>query len=292
MAGSARDHDLRDAQFARHHRRMQGAGAAIGDEAEFGCVEAALGGHPAHHMGHLGRGDAQNAVCRRPEIETERRGDAGFERASSAFDVEAHLAAEKAVGGQPPEDEVGIGDGRLGAAAPIAHRTGLRARAFRTDMQRAAHFDARDRAAAGADLLDVDHRHLHRQTGGVAADERAAGHQHLAAMDDAGLGGGAAHVEGDGVLEPDAIAQCLGAGHARRGSGFQHPDTRALRLLARRTGRRSIARSEIRRRSRRHRDGRPSRRDSAARAVRHRHSPPRSRCARTHDIPATARARP
>ena len=50
-------------------------------------------------------------------------------------------------------------------------------------------------------------------------------------MDDAGLGGGAAHVEGDGVLEPDAIAQCLGADHARRGSGFQHPDARALRLL-------------------------------------------------------------
>jgi hypothetical protein len=70
---------------------------------------------------------------------------------------------------------------------------------------------------------------LYWQTGGVAADERAAGHQHLTAMD-AGLGSGAAHVEGDGVLEPDAIAQSLGAGHACRGSGF-HPDARALRLM-------------------------------------------------------------
>ena len=65
MAGRTWDHDLRDAQFARHHGRMQRAGAAIGDEAELGCVETALGRHPAHHMGHFGRGDAQNAVCRR-----------------------------------------------------------------------------------------------------------------------------------------------------------------------------------------------------------------------------------
>src|SRR6516162_2803024 len=39
-------------------------------------------------------------------------------------------------------------------------------------MQR-PHVDARDRAAAGAHLLDIDHRDLHRQPGGVAADERA-----------------------------------------------------------------------------------------------------------------------
>jgi hypothetical protein len=84
-------------------------------------------------------------------------------------------------------------------------------------MQR-AHLDARDRAAAGADLLDVDHRHLHRQPGGVAADQRAAGHQHGAVVDDAGLGRGAAHVEGDGVLERDAVAQRLGANDARRRS--------------------------------------------------------------------------
>jgi hypothetical protein len=71
-------------------------------------------------------------------------------------------------------------------------------------MQR-PHVGARNRAAAGADLLDIDHRDLHRQPGGIAADERAAGHQHVAAMDDAGLGGRTAHIEGDRVLEPDAI---------------------------------------------------------------------------------------
>src|SRR5262249_58399221 len=115
-------------------------------------------------------------------------GAARFERAPCAFDVELDLTTEKTVGAEAPEDEVGIGDGGLAAAEPVAYRAGLGARAFRPNMQR-AHFGARDRAAAGADLLDVDHRDLHRQPGGIAADERAAGHQHVAAMDDAGLGG-------------------------------------------------------------------------------------------------------
>src|SRR5262249_13911357 len=115
-------------------------------------------------------------------------------------------------------------------AEPVAYRAGLGARAFWPNVQR-AHFGARDRAAAGADLLDVDHRDLHRQPGGIATDERAAGHQHLAVMDDAGLGGRAAHIEGDRVLEPDAVAQRLGADDARRRSGLEHADAGALRLL-------------------------------------------------------------
>jgi hypothetical protein len=39
------------------------------------------------------------------------------------------------------------------------------------------------------------------QAGGIAADQRRAGHQHVAFVDHAGLGGGAAHVEGDGVRD-------------------------------------------------------------------------------------------
>ena len=182
MAGRARDDDLGDAQFACNHRGVQGAGAAIGDEGEIGGIEAALGSDPAHHVGHLGGGDAQDAVGRRRQIEAERRGDARFERAPCAFDLELDLAAEKSVGAEAPEDEVGIGDGGLGAAEPVADRAGLGARTFRPGMQR-AHVGARDRAAAGAHLLDVDHRDLHRQPGGIAADERAAGHQHVAVMD-------------------------------------------------------------------------------------------------------------
>ena len=50
-------------------------------------------------------------------------------------------------------------------------------------------------------------------------------------MDDASLGGRTAHIEGDRVLEPDAITQRLGANDARRRSGLEHADACALRLL-------------------------------------------------------------
>src|SRR5436189_205365 len=81
----------------------------------------------------------------------------GFERAPCVVDAELDLAAEETVGAQPSENEIGIGDGGLGAAESVAHRAGLGTRASRPNVQR-AHVRARDRAAAGADLLDIDHR--------------------------------------------------------------------------------------------------------------------------------------
>ena len=148
-----------------------------------------------------------------------------------AFDVELHLAAEKAVGGEPAEHEIGVGDGRLFAAEPVADRTRHRAGAFRSDAQRAGETDARDAAAAGADFLDVDHRHLHRKAGGIAADQRTAGHQHMAVVDDAGFRRGAAHVEGDGIIESHAVAQDLGADDARGRTRFQHADAGIARFV-------------------------------------------------------------
>ena len=142
----------------------------------------------------------------------------------AAVEIELHLAAEEAVGAEPAEHQVGVGDGRLGAAEAVADRPRRRAGRFRAYSQCVADLDAGDAAAAGADLLDVDHRHLHRQAGGIAADQRRAGHQHVAFVDHAGLGGGAAHVEGDGVGNVDGIAQRLGADDAGGGAGFQHAD--------------------------------------------------------------------
>src|SRR5262245_6406140 len=50
-------------------------------------------------------------------------------------------------------------------------------------------------------------------------------------MDDAGLGRGAAHVEGDRVLEADAVTERLGADDPGSGSRLQHSNARALRLV-------------------------------------------------------------
>ena len=92
-------------------------------------------------MRHLGGGDAEDAVGRLDEIEAERLRDLVVERALGRFDVERHLAAEEAVGAEPAEHQVGIGDGRLGAAEAVADRTRRRRR--RSPARRAARCRAR-----------------------------------------------------------------------------------------------------------------------------------------------------
>ena len=116
------------------------------------------------------------------------------------------------------------------AAEAVAGRTGRGAGALRADAQ-AALLHPRDRAAAGADLENVHHGDLHRQRLVVAADQRGAGGERLAVVDDAGLGGGAAHVEGDRVLKPERTAERLGADDAGGGTRFQHAHAVVLGLL-------------------------------------------------------------
>jgi hypothetical protein len=75
--------------------------------------------------------------------------------------------------------------------------------------------DGRDRAAAGADLDHVDHRRLDRQAGALGEAVHARGLQHrrdlgAAVLDQAGLGGGAAHVEGDHIGLPAELAEQRG----------------------------------------------------------------------------------
>ena len=151
------------------------------------------------------------------------------DRALGGGDVERHFAAEETVGAETAEHQIGVGDGRLVAAEPVAGRPGRRARALRPDAQ-AAVIDARDRAAAGADLENIHHGDLHRQRLVVAADQRLRGGQRLALVDDAGLRGGAAHVEGDGVVDAERMAERLRADDAGGRARFEHADALVLRL--------------------------------------------------------------
>ena len=109
--------------------------------------------------------------------------------------VERHPAAEEALGVEPAEHDVRVADRRLLAAVPVAGRAGIGARAARADAERAALVDVRDRAAAGADRVHVEHRHEQR----VAADPRVArrGLGDPALGDDPDVGRRAAHVERD-----------------------------------------------------------------------------------------------
>ena len=63
------------------------------------------------------------AAARR--VEAERRGRAVAMARSAARAVERHPPAEEEVGVEVAEQQVGVGDGRLGAAAAVAGGPGL-----------------------------------------------------------------------------------------------------------------------------------------------------------------------
>src|SRR5262249_56307510 len=77
--------------------------------------------------------------------------------------VDRDGTAREIVGVQVAEEQVGVGDGRLGSAEPVASRAGLRARAARPDLQETDLVHVRDRAAAGANLDELDGRDANRQ---------------------------------------------------------------------------------------------------------------------------------
>jgi hypothetical protein len=96
------------------------------------------------------------------------------------------------------EDDVGVGDGRLGAALSVRGRARLGAGRLRADAQRPGQLrDVGDRAAAGADRVHVHRRHLDPEVAnrGLAADRR------LAVLAEGDVGGRAAHVEREDVVE-------------------------------------------------------------------------------------------
>ena len=85
--------------------------------------------------------------------------------ARDAVDVQGDLAAGQRRG-QVAEHDVGVGDGRLGAAQAVGGRARDGARGLRADPQRLGQLgDVRDRSAAGADRADV---HRGRPDGQVA----------------------------------------------------------------------------------------------------------------------------
>ena len=148
--------------------------------------------------------------------------------------VERHAAAEQASRREPAEHEVGVGDGRLRAAPAVAGGPGLRAGALRPDLHQAVAIEPRDRAAAGADGVDVERRQPHRKALDPFVERRAGG----AVADQRDVGAGAAHVERDDIRHAGEPRHVDRADDARRGSrqrgADRHIGARARPTSARR----------------------------------------------------------
>ena len=101
------------------------------------------------------RARAPRARAARPRAS---RARASAAAASSASAPSANRARIDAA-----EREVGVGHRGLASAAPVRGRAGIGARAVRPHGDALHPVDARDRAAARADLDHLDHRHAHGQ---------------------------------------------------------------------------------------------------------------------------------
>ena len=113
------------------------AGASKGDQREVAGVAAALRRDRAQGAHGAGVGDAVDALGRGEQVEAERGSDAVGDHSGGRFRVDADLAVGERSRADVPEGDVGVGQGRLGAAAAVADRTGNRSGAARADPQAA-----------------------------------------------------------------------------------------------------------------------------------------------------------
>ena len=139
-AGGRRHEHRPEPELVGESARVQRPGAAEGDEREVAWIVAALDRDDPQRPQHLRVHDLDH-----------RRRVEPVERTRGGVPVELEPARE--LRGQPSEQEIGVGDGRLRPTFPVARRPRLGAGARRADAQRPACVEPGDRPAAGADGL-------------------------------------------------------------------------------------------------------------------------------------------
>ena len=122
-----------DSEFERQLAGVHWACPAEGEQGEVARVETALDGDHANRALHVGV-DYADYAARRVVRARAHRAAQRSECAARAIGIEPHPAAEKILGDEATGDEVGVGDGRLGAA-PIAGRSRICARTLRPDLE-------------------------------------------------------------------------------------------------------------------------------------------------------------
>src|SRR5439155_14765907 len=135
-----------------------------------------------------------------------------FEGAARRLDIEAAEIGEGRIRWDAREHEIRIGNRGVDTAASVARRTRYRAGALRSDDERAARIEARDRPTTGTDGVDVDRGETDRIP---AHATRRCGLGHTAA-DQAHVGAGTAHVERDRAGKTAGVSDRRRGPHAPR----------------------------------------------------------------------------
>ena len=141
---------------------VQGPGAAEGDQHEVARIDPALDGQQADGVGHVLVGEVDDGPRGRfpPQSQRSRQ---RVDHRRRALRVELQFPAQKEVGVEPAQHQVGVGHGGGFAAGAVAAGAGPGARALGSHREHAALVDTGDGTAAGAQRAHLDHRNRHRQ---------------------------------------------------------------------------------------------------------------------------------
>ena len=170
------------------------------------------------------------------QVQAERPADARLDRRAPPRAVEPHRAAEEEVRIEVAEHQVGVGHGRLGAALAVAGRPGLGAGAVRPDLERPRpSIRAMLPPPAPISIISITgtltgrplpflKRYL-RSTSNCGAISGSP------SLDQAGLGGGAAHVEREQARAVDQPAVVRRRERARGRAGLDQAHGKPARGL-------------------------------------------------------------
>ena len=164
VAGQDGHQDLANADFFGDLRGVHGTSAAEGHEHEFGRIVAALDRNLADGIRHLRHGDAHDALGHLFDARYPQAGAQCRYGGSRALDVRTYRTTEQPRA-EPPEHDVGVGDGGFVAPTPVTRRPRVGPGAAGSHPQRVTRFDVGDAAATGAHGIDGHRAALDRIAG-------------------------------------------------------------------------------------------------------------------------------
>ena len=206
-----------------------GAGAAERDQRALARVDPLAHRDLADRLGHVRADDRVHAASRLLRRHAE-PGRKLLERRLRRRGVERHVAPEQTLRADQPEQQVGVGDRRQLAAAPVAGRARHRPGAARPDLEAAAAVEPADAAAAGADRLHVE-REGARRDAPAQLDLRA--EAELVVPDQRDVRARAAHVHRDRVAAAEPPGDGPSGQHAGRRPGERELDRPRACLVGR-----------------------------------------------------------
>ena len=241
-----RTNDGCDAQLLGERRRVQGAGATECRQGEVARIVAALHRDDLQRFRHGIVDDIDDGGGGSPHVDAERDRQPLLDCGLRGLEIQRHGTGKQRLLAEIAQHQVAVGHSRLGAATAIADGAGLGARTLRPHAQGTGAVDPGDRAAAGGNLGEVDHRHADRMPGAANLVFRRGFVFSIA--NQAGLRGGAAHVERQEVQLAGLARNQRGADdpgrrtglhrHRRHGDtfgGFEHATVRAHQVEPRQT---------------------------------------------------------